>query len=187
MTAISRGFCECGCGERTKIANETRRAYGHVKGEPLRYVHGHHRRRSADEYIVAEQTGCWLWQRATTDSGYGVANPDADGERRAHRVVYKRHRGPIPAGLDLDHLCHTADESCPGGRDCPHRRCVNPEHLEPVEGNENRRRAGKVKLTADAARAVRTDPRVAREVAAELDVTPETIRRIRNGTAWRDA
>src|SRR3954470_14750772 len=35
------GRCQCGCGEPTSIAPATKTAFGHVKGEPLRFVRGH--------------------------------------------------------------------------------------------------------------------------------------------------
>jgi hypothetical protein len=54
---------------------------------------------------------CWLWQGALTAEGYP--------KKAVHRRIYKLMVGPIPAGHDLDHLCSV-------------RRCVNPEHLEPV-------------------------------------------------------
>lgn len=38
---IPLGFCQCGCGQRTRIAAQTRRDKGHVKGQPMRYVRGH--------------------------------------------------------------------------------------------------------------------------------------------------
>lgn len=41
---IPYGYCQCGCGQKTKIAPETNRRYGYVKGEPLRYIHGHNSR-----------------------------------------------------------------------------------------------------------------------------------------------
>jgi hypothetical protein len=41
--------------------------------------------------------------------------------------MYRHLVGPIPAGLDLDHLCLN-------------RRCCNPEHVEPVTRSENVRR-----------------------------------------------
>ena len=60
---------------------------------------------------VMQENGCWDWVGATT-TAYGVWNDTV-----AHRVMYERIRGPIPAGLTLDHLCRN-------------RRCVNPVPLE---------------------------------------------------------
>lgn len=37
-------LCECGCGKRTKLATYTASAFGIIKGQPLRYIHGHARR-----------------------------------------------------------------------------------------------------------------------------------------------
>lgn len=76
--------------------------------------------------------GCWLWRATRVWSGYGrFWQPD--GSRvYAHRWAYEQMVGPIPEGLQLDHTCHNADLSCPGGVTCPHRACVNPRHLEPV-------------------------------------------------------
>jgi hypothetical protein len=44
-----------------------------------------------------------------------------------HRAVYERYVGPIPPGLEIDHLCRV-------------RNCVNPAHLEAVTRGENVRR-----------------------------------------------
>lgn len=38
---IPPGLCQCGCGQKTKLAKRTRYERGHVKGQPLRYVNGH--------------------------------------------------------------------------------------------------------------------------------------------------
>lgn len=70
--------------------------------------------------------GCWQWIGNKTGLGYGYIK--CDGRRRlAHRVAYELHRGPIPDGLVLDHLCR-------------HSWCVNPYHLEAVTQGENTRR-----------------------------------------------
>jgi hypothetical protein len=74
------------------------------------------------ERYELDPSGCWLWTGATT-TGYGVLK--VDGKRwLAHRWSYEQLVGPVPVGLQLDHLCRV-------------RRCVNPAHLEPVTLREN--------------------------------------------------
>lgn len=63
--------------------------------------------------------GCWLWTGSLNAAGYGK-----HGKKVAHRVVYELLVGPIPPGLQMDHLCRV-------------RRCVNPDHLEPVTQQVN--------------------------------------------------
>lgn len=38
------GFCFCGCGEKTPLAQQNDPRAGHVKGEHTRYIHTHHAR-----------------------------------------------------------------------------------------------------------------------------------------------
>lgn len=83
--------------------------------------------------VEVDASGCWMWTGRTSEDGYGCTGYKGNRNEGAHRAVYDLLVGPIPNGQTLDHLCHTRDESCPGGRSCPHRRCVNPAHLEPVE------------------------------------------------------
>jgi hypothetical protein len=40
---MRNGICECGCGQLTTIATKTYSRLGQVKGQPLRFVHNHHR------------------------------------------------------------------------------------------------------------------------------------------------
>lgn len=74
---------------------------------------------------------CWPWLKAINGNGYGSLSWQGK-VRTAHRTAYELTIGPIPDGMDLDHMCHSRDRSCVGGKTCPHRRCVNPRHLEPV-------------------------------------------------------
>jgi len=82
---------------------------------------------------------CWIWTKKIGRDGYGRFYL---GRRwlMAHRFAWELLIGPIPEGLEPDHLCHTRDLSCPGGPTCIHRRCVNPDHLEAVTHRENMRR-----------------------------------------------
>lgn len=63
--------------------------------------------------------GCWLWTGTVYWNGYGSISEATYGTGLAHRASYEHHVGPIPDGMDLDHLCRV-------------RRCIAPHHLEPV-------------------------------------------------------
>jgi hypothetical protein len=41
-------LCECGCGEPAPIATKTSTAQGYVRGEPMRFVHGHATRNQSE-------------------------------------------------------------------------------------------------------------------------------------------
>jgi hypothetical protein len=108
-------LCECGCGQPTAIATKNNVAKGHVKGEPLRFLSQHHRRKSPVEY-VEQPNGCWVWQRSLDSSGYGKKRHDGH-LTSAHIYYFEQANGAVPKGLVLDHLCRN-------------RSCVNPDHLD---------------------------------------------------------
>ena len=72
---------------------------------------------------VRKDTGCWQWTAKRNNDGYGQfwVKPKL---RLAHRVSYELTFGPIPVGLEIDHLCKN-------------RSCVNPVHLEAVTARIN--------------------------------------------------
>lgn len=84
-----------------------------------------------------DQDGCWLWKASLDSKGYGQINIAGKRTRlaRAHRLAYEMVVGPIPDGLQLDHLCRN-------------RACVNPRHLEPVTNRENALRSERARRTA---------------------------------------
>ena len=70
---------------------------------------------------------CWRWVASRNGVGYGNMNMGGGKWILAHRFAYEFCVGPIPQGLQIDHLCRV-------------RHCVKPEHLEPVTCRENLRR-----------------------------------------------
>lgn len=92
--------------------------------------------------LVPQPNGCWHWTGGVIDAeGYGRVGYKGNRSVPVQRAVYDCLVKPIPEGAEIDHRCHTEDLSCPGGRDCMHRRCGNPEHLEAVTQLENGRRS----------------------------------------------
>lgn len=72
---------------------------------------------------MVPEVGCWMWMNSLTANGYGCARENG-ATVYAHRLSYELFVGPIPSGLQIDHLCR-------------HRWCVNPDHMEPVTQQRN--------------------------------------------------
>lgn len=70
--------------------------------------------------------GCWRWTGVPGSHGYGTISINAK-TRLAHRVSYELWVGPIPKGMQVDHLCRN-------------KRCVNPLHMEVVTHRVNTNR-----------------------------------------------
>jgi hypothetical protein len=97
-------------------------------GDPLAggVYHGESVAERVRRLCEVEPSGCWRWLRGLDGMGYGTLVVKRQ-TIRAHRASYEAFVGPIPDGLDLDHLCRN-------------KACVNPAHLEPVTHSENLRR-----------------------------------------------
>ncbi len=72
--------------------------------------------------VRVDANGCWLWMSSI--NAYGYASIRYPRTRTVHRITYEQLVGPIPEGLEIDHLCRV-------------RHCVNPAHMEPVTHRVN--------------------------------------------------
>lgn len=123
---------------------------------------------------------CWIWTGQIVN-GYGRFR----GER-AHRYAYHLHKGPIPEGLMVRHLCGN-------------KLCVNPSHLEPGTMADNAQdgirlgetlrgsRNGRAKIGEADARYILANPDklTGAQLARKFNVSPATISLIRSGDRWR--
>lgn len=127
-------------------------------------------------------TGCWVWERALNNMGYGVVK--AGGRMwLAHRLSFTLYFRPIEQGENILHRC-----------DNP--MCINPEHLSAGTQMDNIRdmyrkeraavgeRHGSSKLTEDDIRAIRSDVRSQRIIAADYSVTQRAISMIKRRERW---
>lgn len=123
-------LCLCDCGQQSVVrGTHLRRRLTSTCGcrtgyVPTTFTEGVH-------YNV-DESGCWIWAGRMDRNGYGKAHdplrasPSARSTDWAHRVSYRIHRGMIPDGYDIDHLC----ENPP---------CINPDHLNPLTRAEHMR------------------------------------------------
>ncbi len=75
--------------------------------------------------VQKDERGCWRWTGYISPAGYGqIGQGNGKGIFLVHRASWLVFRGPIPEGMELDHLCRV-------------RHCINPDHLEPVTRQEN--------------------------------------------------
>jgi hypothetical protein len=138
---------------------------------------------------VNKAEGCWLWTASKRPNGYGKFEKGRRGEGTvsAHRFSYELHKGPIPNGLLVMHICDTP-------------ACVNPDHLRlgtPAENMNDMHSKGRAKpgrplgnsnfnavLTPDLVRYIRASAKNNKELAAELGVGINTVRGVRIGRTW---
>lgn len=143
---------------------------------------------------VKKTPGCWEWDgSAKSKRGYGQISMGGRGGKQelVHRFSYTLHKGEIPYGMVVMHMC-----------DNP--KCVNPDHLTIGTHSENTRDAVKKgrwksipplncgenqhssKLTADDVRFIRDNPKIeAKELAAKYGTNITSIHKVRRRQTWK--
>lgn len=185
-SSIPRGLCQCGCGERTRIAPYTYKRDGWIKGEPVRFVAGHNLRSTGtpwyeryEERDMGFTSPCWIWGGEQHQNGYGRMRAPDNWKNRAwaHHLYYEQKYGAVPPGAELDHLCHVP-------------MCVNPDHLEPVTHAENMRRRGDAKLNEESVEEIRrlyaTGQYLQREIAAQFGISANHVSSITRAYRWKE-
>lgn len=94
--------------------------------EPTGKGRSHADRRPAQErfWSKVDKSGeCWTWLATKTRGDYGTFMWNGR-QALVHRYSYEQAYGPIPIGLEIDHICHTPS-------------CVKPAHLRAVTNKQN--------------------------------------------------
>jgi hypothetical protein len=127
-------LCECGCGQAVSFAPHTDPKKGWVKGQPLRFVNGHHTKGKVLQRVDPAirfwkkvdkngpihpvlGTACWVWTGYKMPFGHGQLTISKDESCvLTHRFSWELHHGPIPEGIKVCHRCDNPP-------------CVRPDHL----------------------------------------------------------
>lgn len=129
------------------------------------------------DYVVADtgyDTPCWIWRHARGNAmGHGKVM-FRKKKTWAHRVMWMQHNGPVPDGLELDHLCRVPP-------------CINPDHIEAVTHAENLLRGDGTKVTQeiyDQILSLRATGLSHRRISEQVAVSKSTVGDIVAGKRW---
>jgi hypothetical protein len=143
--------------------------------------------RFEEKIAYCPMSGCWLWTASVDMYGYGRIRVDGKS-RKASRVSWELHRGPIPGDL---HVCHHCDTPS----------CVNPDHLFLGTRSDNQRdceikgrrthargeQSNKAKMTATKvleARARSAAGEKTRQLARAYGISQPSMKAILRRKAW---
>lgn len=86
-------LCECGCGQTTSIAPYSWARRGWVRGEPMRFVHGHTAAAKRQSYVSIKVAGR-SWFEHTLIAARALGKPLPPGAQVHHVDGNKRNNAP---------------------------------------------------------------------------------------------
>ncbi len=129
--------------------------------------------------IKIDENGCWIWQGSIRDKRYGRIYTN-NTKVSAHRASYIVHKGEIPEGLFICHLCNVT-------------ACVNPEHLYAGTHRQNMADRSDLKghriltdLEVNHIRSLKKDKVTGREIADQYGMCISTIFAIAKMETYKD-
>ena len=76
--------------------------------------------------VRGQLSECWIWTAGKSSKGYAYFSVNGKA-KQAYKIAYEWEYGPVPDGMELDHLCRTHE-------------CIRPDHQEAVTRQENQLR-----------------------------------------------
>ncbi len=125
------GFCECGCGQKTRLAPQTMASRSWIKGQPIRFVRGHQNQFNGKLPVMKGDKNP-KWNGGRTSSGHGpypcvrqLGHPRANtwGYVQEHILVAERALGRY---IELPVEVHHVNED--KGDPSPNNLVICPNH-----------------------------------------------------------
>lgn len=95
-------------------------------GDPHAGIRKYDTWQEALEKRVRRDGDCLTWTGGVNQHGYGRTSVGGMRLRVVHHLAWELVHGPVPDGLEVDHVCFN-------------RACINVEHLRTVTRSENTR------------------------------------------------
>lgn len=114
---IPYGYCHCGCGQKTTIIKENSYTRGLIKGEPRKYLKGHHTKGKKLAGYCRENNPNWRGGEYTREDGYVmIYKPDHplvnsnDYIRKSRVVVENNIKEFLPKDVIIHHINHNRSD-----------------------------------------------------------------------------
>lgn len=128
--------CSADRAQKARVAERARR--GPSKRRASYRPRGLSREQLTDWLLAGSEVtdvGCLIPPVTIPAGGYPSVRV-GDSMVSAHRLVFEVRNRALGKGELVDHTCHDPS-SCEGGLPCPHRGCINPDHLVATTNSEN--------------------------------------------------
>lgn len=111
LDAVDKGYCKCGCGNKTPIAPRNRKSLGWVKGEHLAYIRGHNRIHSGGPTPAIGMKWCCTCEKVKPVDDFHKHSRATDGRQGQCKVCSRAstnaYRSRNPERAKMHRLRHT--------------------------------------------------------------------------------
>lgn len=138
--------------------------------------------------VIKNEEGCWGWKSFINSTGCGMIG-SRDNLISAYRFSYMFHKGPIPSGLCILHICHDRVCSRPDHLYAGTNKDNSRDMLEAGRGNFCKQNSKNAKLNIEKVKLIKQlliEGISQQKIANKFEVSRGTIQNIKENVTWKD-